>query len=142
MGRRDLTGGKGYSRKEGTACAKAHRPERVWCAQCSAMTEGLLVVISVVDTVRETGPCPSRMTHVFGGGQGDIEKGKQERLLLGLEGCFRVSESERRKERESLPGGTEHALGCGLNEEIVQAGEHGMWKGCWRRLESPTGKAG
>lgn len=84
-------GKDGYSRQEGTARAKTQ-------AQCTATTEGLLAVILVVGTVRETGPCPSRMTHILGGGQGDIEKGKQGRPHLGLEGCFRVRVREKEEE--------------------------------------------
>lgn len=84
-------------------------------------------------------PGTQRMTHILGSRQGDIDKGllEQGRHHLGLEGCFRVIQSERRKERGNFPGGRslqEQALGYGVNQEIGH-----MWKGFWRRLESPTG---
>lgn len=115
------------------------------------------MVILVVCTMRETEPqdnvlCPQRMTYIIGRVQEDIEKGffGQGRLQLGLEEYFRVivraKEGKRKFNRCVCWGGgceiPEQVLGCGVNEEIVQAGEHGKWRGYWGRPEGPTGWAG
>nr|KAF6465972.1 hypothetical protein HJG63_011315 [Rousettus aegyptiacus] len=118
-----------------------------------AMTEGLLVVILVVCTMRETGPqdnvlCPQRMMCIIRRVQEDIKKGffGQGRLQLGLKEYFRVIVRAKEGKRKfsrcvwGVAGGIpEQVLGCGVNEEIVQAREHGKWRGCWGRLEGSTG---
>lgn len=111
-----------------------------------ATTEGLLAVFLVVGTVRETGPCPSRMTHILGGGQGDSEKGKQGHFTWVLKAASEL-ESER-KGRGNLAGGrglSEPALGCAVNERIVQAGERACGRDAgagWRARLSTLAEGG
>lgn len=101
-------------------------------------------------TARETGPEDSALSPkiacILGEGRGDIEKVyfEQGRLQLGLEGCFHLRESERRKEKGNPPTGKGLPVGvlecvCGMNEEIALAGEQayggdavGRLGGGWR----------